>query len=58
MVAALPGTWLKCSNFPAWQMGKKEKEMKGTGKDGKERRRERIQNRIVGRYIGTEEGIL
>ena len=38
-------------------MGKMEKEIKGKGKEGKERRRERIRDRI-GRYIGKQEGIV
>ena len=43
--------------FPRKQKGEKGKEMEGKRKEWKERRQEKIQNRM-GRYIGTGEGIV
>ena len=43
--------------FPRKQKGEKGKEMEGKRKEWKERRREKIRNRM-GRYIGTGEGIV
>ena len=57
VVVVLPGSLQKCSSFPGRRKGEKEKEMEGKGKEGTEKRRERIRDRIR-QYIGKEEGIV
>ena len=48
---------MKCSNFPGRKKGKKEIEIERIGLEGKERRRERIRDRMEW-YIEKEEGIV
>ena len=40
---------MECSNFPGRKKGKREKEMEGKGKEGKERRTERFAIELGGK---------